>query len=68
MPPNLPPKFFKFEDKWILLTPKQLLVKNEEAKKNGRLLTDFINEESLYENVTLKGCFIKQLTKLRSLD
>jgi hypothetical protein len=53
MPPNLPPKYFLIKNKWILLTAKQLMTKNEDSKQNNTDLGKIIHEESLYEAVKL---------------
>ena len=50
MAPSLPPKYFLINNKWILLTAKQLMTKYEDSKKNNTVLS-IKTEESLFEQV-----------------
>jgi len=41
MPPGLPPKYFLVDEKWTLLSPRQLMTKFEDSKKRGEPLPEF---------------------------
>lgn len=68
MPPGLPPKYFLVDEKWTLLSPKQLMTKYEDSKKRGEPLLEFRTEESLFEAVQLRGSHVKSLNKMLKID
>lgn len=67
MPPSLPPKYFLINNKWILLTAKQLMTKYEDSKKNNTIL-NIKTEESLFDEVKLNTTHLKTLNRMKTLD
>lgn len=67
LPPTLPPKYFLINNKWVLLSAKQLMTKYEDSKKNNTTF-NIKSEESLFEQVVLQTTHLKTHNKMKTLD